>query len=181
MCWTSDINQARRPHGPSACASTGDTRGTMHDHPETWASGALTRVNLVVEVADLHHVPCSRRLLASAAATSEFAAATSEFSCTSEFYMLPLIASCLLAWSVNGQERLTDGAAMVPNQVQPQGLERKASTWGLTDWALDELGSKEWRAMMTSLIKAKEKQRQTASTASSRIGCAGVGCGKNHV
>ena len=95
--------------------------------------------------------------------------------------MLPLLASCLLAWSVNGQERLTDGAAMVPNQVQPQGLERKASTWGLTDWALDELGSKEWRAMMTSLIKAKEKQRQTASTASSRIGCAGVGCGKNHV
>ena len=88
--------------------------------------------------------------------------------------MLPLIASCLLAWSVNGQERLTDGAAMVPNQVPV--LERNAST----NWALDELGSIEWRAMMKSLIKAKEKERQTSGTASSRLGCAGVGCGKDH-
>ena len=92
-----------------------------------------------------------------------------------EFSMLPLLASCLLAWSVNGQERLTDGAA---NQVQ--NLDRKASTWGLTNWALDELGSIEWRAMMKSLMKAKEKERQTSSTASSQLGCAGVGCGKDH-
>ena len=99
-----------------------------------------------------------------------------------EFSMLPLLASCLLAWSVNGQERLTDGAAIVPNQGQD--LARKASTWGLTNsWALDELGSIEWRAMMTSLIKAKEKEKQTSSTsstASSQLGCAGVGCGKDH-
>ena len=96
-----------------------------------------------------------------------------------EFSMLPLLAGCLLAWSVNGQERLTDGAAIVPNQGQD--LARKASTWGLTNsWALDELGSIEWRAMMKSLIKAKEKERQTSSTASSQLGCAGVGCGKDH-
>lgn len=88
-----------------------------------------------------------------------------------EFCMLPLIASCLLSWSVNDQERPTDGGAAMPRPVLKQ--EGKESTWG---WALDELGSREWRAMMTSLIK--EKERQASGTASSRLGCAlaGVGC-----
>ena len=75
--------------------------------------------------------------------------------------MLPLIASCLLAWSVNDREHLADGVAAMATLV-PKEEGNKASTWGL-----DELGSIEWRGMMTSLIK--EKERQAPRTASSRV------------
>ena len=75
--------------------------------------------------------------------------------------MLSLIASCLLAWSVSDREHLADGVAAMATLV-PKEEGNKASTWGL-----DELGSIEWRGMMTSLIK--EKQRQAPRTASSRV------------
>ena len=75
--------------------------------------------------------------------------------------MLPLIASCLLAWSVSDREHLADGVAAMATLV-PKEEGNKASTWGL-----DELGSIEWRGMMTSLIK--EKERQAPRTASSRV------------
>ena len=83
--------------------------------------------------------------------------------------MLSLIASCLLAWSVSDREpHLADGVAAMATLV-PKEEGNKASTWGLsvTNWALDELGSIEWRGMMTSLIK--EKERQAPRTASSRV------------
>ena len=76
--------------------------------------------------------------------------------------MLSLIASCLLAWSVSDREpHLADGVAAMATLV-PKEEGNKASTWGL-----DELGSIEWRGMMTSLIK--EKERQAPRTASSRV------------
>ena len=80
--------------------------------------------------------------------------------------MLSLIASCLLAWSVSDREHLADGVAAMATLV-PKEEGNKASTWSVTNWALDELGSIEWRGMMTSLIK--EKQRQAPRTASSRV------------
>ena len=61
--------------------------------------------------------------------------------------MLSLIASCLLAWSVNDREHHADGVAAMATLV-PKEEGNKASTWGL-----DELGSIEWRRMMASLLK----------------------------
>ena len=90
-----------------------------------------------------------------------------------ELYMLPLIASCLLGWSVNSstpnvlhdrEHHYAEAAAMASLPPMEEG---KAQTLGLANLGLDQLGSIEWRGMMMSLMQRKIEERRAANRAAS--------------
>ena len=96
--------------------------------------------------------------------------------------MLPLIASCLLGWSVSSlttpnvtpnvlhdrEHHYAEGTAMASLPPKEKG---QPPTWSLAYWGLDELGSIEWRGMMAVLIpsryQSKESERLVANRAAS--------------
>jgi hypothetical protein len=102
-----------------------------------------------------------------------------------ELSMLPLIASCLLGWSVSSpttpdvtpnllhdrEHHYAEGTATGSLSPKEKG---QPPTWSLAFWGLDELGSIEWRGMMAALIpsryqSSKESERLAANrVASSR-------------
>ena len=82
--------------------------------------------------------------------------------------MLPLIASCLLGWSVSSpttpnvvpnvlhdqEHHYAEGTAMA--SLPPKEKEKgQPPTWSLAYWGLDELGSIEWRRMMAVLVPSR--------------------------
>ena len=90
-----------------------------------------------------------------------------------ELYMLPLIASCSLGWSVNSstpnvlhdrEHHYAEAAAMASRPPKDEG---KAATSGLANWGQDELGSIQWRGMMMSLMQRRVEERLAAKRAAS--------------